>query len=59
MAETGVPVVGDIHQVVESVMRLRADVLAVTTCVEFGGPELRTVCWALEKTDVELWWRRP
>jgi exopolysaccharide biosynthesis polyprenyl glycosylphosphotransferase len=54
MAQAGVPVVGDINQVVESVMRLRADVLAVTTCVEFGGPELRKVCWALENTDVDV-----
>lgn len=54
MAEAGVPVVGDINQVVQAVMRLRADVLAVTTCVEFGGPELRKVCWALEKTDVDV-----
>jgi exopolysaccharide biosynthesis polyprenyl glycosylphosphotransferase len=54
MAQAGVPVVGDITQVVDSVMRLRADVLAVTTCVEFGGPELRKVCWALENTDVDV-----
>ncbi len=25
-----------------------------TTCVEFGGPELRRVCWALENSDVEI-----
>jgi len=54
MAEAGVPVVGDIHQVVQAVVRLHADVLAVTTCVEFGGPELRRVCWALENTDVDV-----
>jgi exopolysaccharide biosynthesis polyprenyl glycosylphosphotransferase len=54
MAEAGVPVVGDIHQVVQAVTRLHADVLAVTTCVEFGGPELRKVCWALENTDVDV-----
>ena len=54
MVQAGVPVVGDINQVAESVIRLRADVLAVTTCVEFGGPELRKVCWALENTDVDV-----
>ena len=54
MVELGVPVVGDLNQVVQAVTRLHADVLAVTTCVEFGGPELRKVCWALENTDVEV-----
>jgi exopolysaccharide biosynthesis polyprenyl glycosylphosphotransferase len=54
MAAAGIPVVGDLDQVVEAVKTLRADVLAVTTCVEFGGAELRQVCWALENTDVEI-----
>jgi exopolysaccharide biosynthesis polyprenyl glycosylphosphotransferase len=54
MADMEVPVVGDLNQVVESVKRVGADVLAVTTCVEFGGPELRRVCWALENSDVEI-----
>ena len=54
MSDMEVPVVGDLNQVVESVKRVGADVLAVTTCVEFGGPELRRVCWALENTDVEI-----
>jgi exopolysaccharide biosynthesis polyprenyl glycosylphosphotransferase len=54
MADMDVPVIGDLNQVVESVKRVGADVLAVTTCVEFGGPELRRVCWALENSDVEI-----
>jgi exopolysaccharide biosynthesis polyprenyl glycosylphosphotransferase len=54
MADMDVPVIGDLNQVVESVKRVGADVLAVTTCVEFGGPELRRVCWALENSDVEV-----
>jgi exopolysaccharide biosynthesis polyprenyl glycosylphosphotransferase len=54
MSDMDVPVIGDLNQVVESVKRVGADVLAVTTCVEFGGPELRRVCWALENSDVEI-----
>jgi exopolysaccharide biosynthesis polyprenyl glycosylphosphotransferase len=54
MRDMGVPVVGDLTQVVEAVARVGADVLAVTTCVEFGGAELRRVCWALENSDVEV-----
>jgi exopolysaccharide biosynthesis polyprenyl glycosylphosphotransferase len=54
MAEAGIKVLGDLSQVVEAVNSSRADVLAVTTCVEFGGPELRQVCWALESSDVEI-----
>ncbi len=54
MDRIGVPVIGDLTQVVEAVAAVKADVLAVTTCVEFGGPELRHVCWALEQTDVEV-----
>jgi exopolysaccharide biosynthesis polyprenyl glycosylphosphotransferase len=54
MSDMDVPVIGDLNQVVESVKRVGADVLAVTTCVEFGGPELRRVCWALENSDVEV-----
>jgi exopolysaccharide biosynthesis polyprenyl glycosylphosphotransferase len=54
MSDMAVPVIGDLNQVVESVKRVGADVLAVTTCVEFGGSELRRVCWALENTDVEI-----
>ena len=54
MAEVGVPVVGDLNHVVTAVNKLQVDVLAVTTCVEFGGPELRQVCWALENVDVDV-----
>ena len=54
MSDMELPVIGDLSQVVEAVQRVGADVLAVTTCVEFGGPELRRVCWALENTDVEI-----
>jgi len=54
MSDMELPVIGDLSQVVEAVQRVSADVLAVTTCVEFGGPELRRVCWALENTDVEI-----
>jgi exopolysaccharide biosynthesis polyprenyl glycosylphosphotransferase len=54
MSEAGVPVVGDLASVVNAVTKLQVDVLAVTTCVEFGGPELRQVCWALENMDVDV-----
>jgi exopolysaccharide biosynthesis polyprenyl glycosylphosphotransferase len=54
MAEAGIPVVGNLSQVVAAVNALQVDVLAVTTCVEFGGPELRQVCWALENVDVDV-----
>jgi exopolysaccharide biosynthesis polyprenyl glycosylphosphotransferase len=54
MAEAGVPVVGDLNHVVTAVNKLQVDVLAVTTCVEFGGAELRQVCWALENVDVDI-----
>jgi exopolysaccharide biosynthesis polyprenyl glycosylphosphotransferase len=54
MAEAGVPVVGDLSNVVSAVTSMQVDVLAVTTCVEFGGPELRQVCWALEPMDVDV-----
>lgn len=54
MAELGIPVVGDLSNVVNAVTAMDVDVLAVTTCVEFGGPELRQVCWALENIDVDI-----
>jgi exopolysaccharide biosynthesis polyprenyl glycosylphosphotransferase len=54
MAEAGVPVVGSLNQIVTAVNKLQVDVLAVTTCVEFGGAELRQVCWALENVDVDI-----
>ena len=54
MAEAGIPVVGDLSNVVNAVTKMQVDVLAVTTCVEFGGPELRQVCWALENMDVDI-----
>jgi exopolysaccharide biosynthesis polyprenyl glycosylphosphotransferase len=54
MASIGVPVLGDLSQVVQAVTSTNADALAVTTCVEFGGPELRQVCWALENTGVDI-----
>jgi exopolysaccharide biosynthesis polyprenyl glycosylphosphotransferase len=54
MAEAGIPAVGDLGGVVAAVTRLHADVVAVTTCVEIGGPELRLLCWALEDLDVDV-----
>jgi exopolysaccharide biosynthesis polyprenyl glycosylphosphotransferase len=54
MTELGIPVVGDLSNVVSAVTAMDVDVLAVTTCVEFGGPELRQVCWALENMDVDI-----
>ncbi len=54
MSDAGIPVVGDLASVVTAVTKLQVDVLAVTTCVEFGGPELRQVCWALENMDVDV-----
>jgi exopolysaccharide biosynthesis polyprenyl glycosylphosphotransferase len=54
MAEAGVPVVGGMNHIVTAVNKLQVDVLAVTTCVEFGGAELRQVCWALENVDVDI-----
>ena len=54
MVEAGIPVVGDLYDLVGTVTRMNVDVLAVTTCVEFGGPELRRVSWALENVDVDI-----
>jgi exopolysaccharide biosynthesis polyprenyl glycosylphosphotransferase len=54
MAEAGIPVIGDLDGVVNAVTKLQVDVLAVTTCVELGGPELRQLCWALENMDVDV-----
>ncbi len=54
MAAAGIPVVGDLSGVVTAVSNMPVDVLAVTTCVELGGPELRQVCWALENMDVDV-----
>jgi exopolysaccharide biosynthesis polyprenyl glycosylphosphotransferase len=54
MSEAGIPVVGDLDGVVGAVTKLQVDVLAVTTCVELGGPELRQLCWALENMDVDV-----
>jgi len=54
MAEAGVPVVGDLDGIVGAVTKLQVDALAVTTCVELGGPELRQLCWALENMDVDV-----
>lgn len=54
IADAGVPVVGDLRDVATTVTRMGVDVLAVTTCIEFGGPELRQVCWQLENVDVDV-----
>jgi exopolysaccharide biosynthesis polyprenyl glycosylphosphotransferase len=54
MGQAGIPVVGSLETVVESVRKVNADVVAVTTCVEFGAPELRKVAWALETSNVEI-----
>jgi exopolysaccharide biosynthesis polyprenyl glycosylphosphotransferase len=54
MLEAGIPVVGDLGNLPSAVIKTGVDVLAVTTCVEFGGPELRQACWALENVDVDI-----
>lgn len=54
MAEAGIPAIGDLDEVAAAVTRLHADMVAVTTCIEIGGPELRLLCWALEDLDVDI-----
>ena len=58
MADMEVPVVGDLNQVVESVKRVGADVLAVTTCVEFGGPSCAASAGHWRTATSRSSWRR-
>ena len=50
----GVPIFGDMGDVVSVVRRAGADTVAVLACPEFDGIALRRLGWALEKTDTEL-----
>jgi len=50
----GVPLTGGLDDVLESVVRLEADTVAVLACPEINGIRLRELAWQLEKTDTDL-----
>jgi len=51
---TGVPVEGDLHDVVEVVRRHGADAVAVTSASETAAVYLRSLSWQLEGSGIEL-----
>ena len=51
----GVPVAGDLDDVVESVINYGADSVAVLNCPEMDALRLRSLAWQLEKTGTDLW----
>ncbi|MGY5882436.1 sugar transferase [Modestobacter lacusdianchii] len=50
----GLPVLGDVKDVVDVVRRYEVDTVAVLPSPELDGPVLRRLGWDLEKTDAEL-----
>ncbi|WP_369140387.1 sugar transferase [Modestobacter versicolor] len=50
----GLPVLGDLDEVVEVVKRYEVDTVAVLPSPELDGPALRRLGWDLEKTRAEL-----
>jgi exopolysaccharide biosynthesis polyprenyl glycosylphosphotransferase len=50
----GLPILGDLDQVVDVVARYEVDTVAVLPCPEVDGPVLRRLGWDLEKTQAEL-----
>lgn len=50
----GVPVLGDIDDVVQVVQEIDADAVAVLSCPELDGAALRRLGWALETTRADL-----
>ena len=51
----GVPVVGDFSATADAVRNIGAATVAVLSCPEIGGIELRTLAWELEKTGTDLY----
>ncbi|WP_216870988.1 sugar transferase [Modestobacter excelsi] len=50
----GIPVLGDLDEVVHAVRRHKVDTVAVLPSAELEGPALRRLGWELEKTSAEL-----
>jgi exopolysaccharide biosynthesis polyprenyl glycosylphosphotransferase len=50
----GLPVLGDLDEVVDAVRLHKADTVAVLPSAELEGPALRRLGWELEKTSAEL-----
>jgi exopolysaccharide biosynthesis polyprenyl glycosylphosphotransferase len=53
-AYNGLPVLGDLDEVADVVVRYEVDAVAVLPCPELDGSALRRLGWALEKTQAEL-----
>ena len=51
----GVPVVGDFSATADVVRNIGAATVAVLSCPEIDGIELRTLAWELEKTGTDLY----
>jgi exopolysaccharide biosynthesis polyprenyl glycosylphosphotransferase len=50
----GLPVLGDLDEVVDVVVRHEVDTVAVLPCPDLDGPALRRLGWELETTRAEL-----
>ncbi|MGY1671011.1 sugar transferase [Geodermatophilus sp. SYSU D00710] len=50
----GLPVLGDIEEVIDVVRQYEVDTVAVLPCPELDGPALRRLGWELEDTQAEL-----
>jgi exopolysaccharide biosynthesis polyprenyl glycosylphosphotransferase len=50
----GVPVVGDLDDTADVVRRCGAETVAVLSCPEMNGTQLRQLAWELEKTGTDL-----
>lgn len=50
----GIPVLGDLSQVLDAVKLVDADTVAVLASPEMDGPALRRLGWALEETRADL-----
>lgn len=50
----GVPAVVGLDTVADVAERMGADTVAVLSCPEIGGTQLRALAWKLEKTDTDL-----
>jgi exopolysaccharide biosynthesis polyprenyl glycosylphosphotransferase len=50
----GVPVVGDLGDTADVVRRCGAETVAVLSCPEMNGTQLRQLAWELEKTGTDL-----
>jgi exopolysaccharide biosynthesis polyprenyl glycosylphosphotransferase len=50
----GVPVVGDLSQILQAVVKFKVHLVAVVSHPDLSGQALRRLGWALEEHDVEL-----